>query len=227
MAPPDLTITNAAMPSVHPRVSTVSAGAHTTTSHKTAATRVADGSAGGWVKIDRSKFSFSRQQTAASGLNDVARSIRVADRSMQKIGEQLAHMKKQIQVHLKNFPPYPPGSDARVKLLKSFAAFRRLIDELTMPPDDSDAARIMGGPPEGSADGSALVAEHNGFAKAIERQPVHAGPEGLNIPALGEQADDRALEAVVERLDEAGKILDSRRMGLLADATGVFNPPNL
>lgn len=35
----------------------------------------------------------------------------------------------------KFFPPYPPGSEERVRFLKGYVAFRMLIERLTIPPD--------------------------------------------------------------------------------------------
>jgi len=38
---------------------------------------------------------------------------------------------------IKNYPPFLEGSKERVQMLKSFAALRREIDHLTIPPDDN------------------------------------------------------------------------------------------
>ena len=37
---------------------------------------------------------------------------------------------------LEDFPPFPPGSEGRIQLLRNFAAFRKLIDQLTIPPGE-------------------------------------------------------------------------------------------
>jgi hypothetical protein len=41
---------------------------------------------------------------------------------------------------IKNYPPFLEGSKERVQMLKSFAALRREIDDLTIPPDDDGSA---------------------------------------------------------------------------------------
>ncbi len=176
----------------------------------------------GWVKIDRSGFPFSNRQASTSNLNSVARTIRRADETMQEIGRHIDDMKSRLQTHVKNYPPFPPGSEERVKMLKSFSAFRRLIDDLTVPPDDDSAARIMNSAP--AWDGG-IVVEHKGFAKTIHSQPVGTGPDGIDIPRLSEAATDSDFQSMIGKLENAARTLESRRAGLQADANGIFNPP--
>ncbi len=38
----------------------------------------------------------------------------------------------------KIFPPYPPGGEERISTLKSFIAFRTLIERLTIPPEQTE-----------------------------------------------------------------------------------------
>ena len=179
----------------------------------------------GWVKIDRSKFSLSNRQASTSSLNSVARSIRFADQTMEKIGSRIDDMKRDLKTHVKNYPPYPPGSEERVRVLKSFSAFRKIIDELTMPPADSSASRIMTQSDLLAAEQHGIVVEHEGFSKTIRSQPVGTRKEGLDIPEFPETATDEDFEFMQKKLDNASQTLNVRRRDLQADAAGIFNPP--
>ena len=55
-------------------------------------------------------------------------------------------MKARLLRIVKNFPPFPPGSEERVKILRSFNLFRKQIDQLTIPPVVRDAMKIMADP---------------------------------------------------------------------------------
>lgn len=186
---------------------------------------VSDKRPDGWVKIDRSKFPLSNRQASASSLNAVAHSIRIADQAMEEIGKHIQKMKNELKTHVKNYPPYPPGSEERAKILKAFSAFRKLIDELTIPPDDNSAAKILNSPSASTSEKNGIAVEHDGFGKTIRSQPVGTGPEGLDIPEFPPNATDEEFETMISRLGKASGTLEVRRAGLQADAAGIFNPP--
>ncbi len=225
MIPSDLSI----QPSAIPNTGEIPGAAKTDTLRREVpmqgnAVDAASPQADGWVEIDRSRFSYSKQQMTTSNLNAVARSIRAADKAMQEIGTQIDDMKSRLQTHVKNYPPFPPGSEERVKMLKSFSAFRKLIDELTIPPNDDKAVRILSAASPQSGD-IGIVLERNGFAKTIRSQPVGTGPEGLDIPEFPSSASDEDFQFMIRKLDEAAATLETRRAGLQADAAGIFNSP--
>ncbi len=225
MIPSDLSI----HPAGFPNTSGVPAAGNTDAVQREAGSQDNTSTAGnhqvdGWVEIDRSRFPFSKQQMTTSNLNAVARSIRVVDKTMKEIGTQIDDMKSQLQTHVKNYPPFPPGSEERVKMLKSFSAFRKLIDELTIPPNDDQAARIMNTASSQTGD-SGIVLEHKGFAKAIRSQPVGTGPDGLDIPEFPSSATDEDFRFMIGKLDKASATLETRRAGLQADANDIFNSP--
>lgn len=178
----------------------------------------------GWVKIDRSKFPFSKKQASISNSNSVAHSIRIADQAMEKIGRHINDMKKDLKTHIKNYPPYPPGSEERVEILKSFSAFRKLIEELTIPPDDNAATRILNASSR-QAEEEGVFLENEGFGKTIRSQPVGTGPDGIDIPEFPDGATDEDFEFMIEKLGNAARILEVRRAGLQTDAAGIFNSP--
>jgi hypothetical protein len=66
--------------------------------------------------------------------NDIAQKKRTYDNNINEIEDYIDRMKAQLERILKNFPPFPPGSEDRIQILRTFAAFRKLIDQLTIPP---------------------------------------------------------------------------------------------
>jgi hypothetical protein len=80
--------------------------------------------------------------------NDIAQKKRTHDNILNEMEDYIDRLKAQLERILKNFPPFPPGSEERIQLLRSFAAFRRLIDQLTIPPreESGGGSRKFGNP---------------------------------------------------------------------------------
>ena len=170
------------------------------------------------VKINGSLFEFSVPQSAHSAINMVADSVRQSDLAMLEIEKQINQMKARLTEHVKNFPPFLPGSEERVKLMKRFSAFRHQIDQLTFPPDSPGAAHIMADPSISGSSGDWKVdIDDNSHQIMIRRLPVHTGPEGLDIPELPEAATDEDIHAAIETLDSAKDLIGRRRSELAAD----------
>jgi len=68
--------------------------------------------------------------------NDIAHKKRTYDNKINEVEDYVARMKAQLERIIKNFPPFPPGSEERIQVLRSFAGFRKLIDQLTIPPPE-------------------------------------------------------------------------------------------
>jgi len=66
--------------------------------------------------------------------NAIAQKKRTHDNILNEVEDYIDRMKVQLERILKNFPPFPPGSEGRIQALRNFAAFRKLIDQLTIPP---------------------------------------------------------------------------------------------
>lgn len=174
----------------------------------------------GWIKAGGSSSALGDLQSVKEGLNKVAANIRASDKNMETIGDYIDRMKAQAMRVIKNYPPFPPGSEKRIEMLRRFNAFRNQIDQLTIPPAEKGARQIMADPagvPE--AGDWNIVAGKNGGFKVIHRQEVHTGRTGLNIPELRMTATDAEIEAAVANLDTAKEMLARRRAGLSADAS--------
>ena len=178
-------------------------------------TRSKNGSACGSEEICRGRFGADRLGAIYSRLNSVARTIRVADENMGKIENYIDRMKAELQRIIKNYPPFPPGSEERVERLKSVNAFRRLIDQLTIPPPDEEfAAKTV---PDHD-----IVSKTNNSQKMPGENKLHrTGSKRLDIPQLPEGAGDEEVHAFIEKLDAAREMLRQMRSELAANAAKI------
>lgn len=81
---------------------------------------------------------LNRLNLLKSNLNEVAKSIKIADRAMETIEQHIDKMKEQLKQIVKRYPPFPPGSEERIKILKNFSSERKFINSLTIPPIEED-----------------------------------------------------------------------------------------
>ena len=72
-------------------------------------------------------------QKINDSLNEVAQKKRTDDTILIRVEDYIDRMKAELERILKNFPPFPPGSEDRIRLLRNYAGFRNLIDRLTVP----------------------------------------------------------------------------------------------
>jgi hypothetical protein len=72
--------------------------------------------------------------------------------------------KGQPEEIIKNYPPFLDGSKERVQMLKSFAALRREIDHLTIPPDKNGTENSRA---DEEKDSGATAQQHDGTEEKI------------------------------------------------------------
>lgn len=86
------------------------------------------------------KFQALQQKNEQS--NAAAGAIRNVDRSLGALGQKIDALKAPLETIVKNFPPFSPEDQARMKLLMKYSSLRKEIDALTLPPPpDVVAAR--------------------------------------------------------------------------------------
>ncbi|NTU42157.1 MAG: hypothetical protein HGA78_03725 [Nitrospirales bacterium] len=83
------------------------------------------------VNLNGNGLDLGQIQDRKAELHQAAKEIRTAGNTMQQIDDYLDRMKESLNGIVKTFPPYPPGSEERVNLLRSYNSFRKLIDELS------------------------------------------------------------------------------------------------
>lgn len=87
------------------------------------------------VRLSSKAIDVAKIQEAKDSFNDTAKTIRTADKALEHTNEYVEQMKASLNAIVKQYPPYPPGSEERVSYLRSFNAFRRLIDQLSLSSD--------------------------------------------------------------------------------------------
>lgn len=170
------------------------------------------------VQAQFNAFATHPIQQFNTEFNSVLKSIRIADQAMAEIGANIEQMESEVQMFVKQYPPYPPGSDERQQLLNRFAALRKQIDRLTFPPDPF-AQKIIGDSGTGDDAHTWDVAlGDKTLAGAIRRQPMHTGSEGVDLPAMPPDASDQSIADLQAALHKAWETVAERR-GRLADDT--------
>ena len=65
--------------------------------------------------------------------SEAAVRLQKMDQQIDQIGKAASSLKEEIITMQRTLPPFPPGSQERVRLLKSYIGLRKLIEELTIP----------------------------------------------------------------------------------------------
>lgn len=173
------------------------------------------------IKAEISSFSLNPAHQFNVEFNAVVKSIRIADKAMGEIETNIEQMESEVEIFLKQYPPYPPGSDDRVKYLSRFAMLRKQIEQLSFPPD-AGAQQIIGRNSNGNASDWEIKMGGKEIGRTIRRQPVHVGSEGLNLPEITEQSTDDQVLQMQKALGSARQQIQERRSGLAEDAIRII-----
>lgn len=169
------------------------------------------------IKSEISSFSTHPLQQFNAAFNAVVKSIRIADKAMGEIEANVEQMESEVEMFLKQYPPFPPGSEERVKYLNCFALLRKQIDQLAFPPD-AGAQAIMGHHPTGQAKTWEIEIAGNKTGHAIRHQPMHSGRDGLSLPEISPQATDDQIRGLRDGLQSARQQIQQSRADLAEDA---------
>lgn len=66
--------------------------------------------------------------------NALAGAVRQSDRALQSLSQKIDALKAPLDAIVKNFPPFAPQDQERLKLLREYSSLRKEIDRLTLPP---------------------------------------------------------------------------------------------
>jgi hypothetical protein len=176
----------------------------------------------GIEETDRSNIAFGKIHAINSSRMSIAKSIRTVDQTMETIADHIDQMEAPLQTIVKNFPPFPRGSEERVKLLQSYTSFRKLIEQLSFPPEDKVAATIMGQSSDSMPAGDLNVAFlDDSFDRIVHSQQIQDGAEGLGLPELSADSSDEEVASALDELDTARQALAEKRAQLAADTLGL------
>ena len=82
------------------------------------------------VKVSEDSNTLVQLSGANSDSNTAAKNLR-------DLYDAVSQMDELVDQAIKNYPPFPVGSEDRAEFLKSFSSLRNLINKLTIPPDRS------------------------------------------------------------------------------------------
>jgi len=173
------------------------------------------------IKAEISSFSLNPSHQFNTEFNAVVKSIRIADKAMSEIETNIEQMESEVEMFIKQYPPYPPGSEDRIKYLSRFAMLRKQIDQLTFPPD-AGAQHIISRSPNGSTSDWEIEIGGKQIGSTIRRQPVHSGKEGLALPEITVQSTDAQVADMQKALGPARQQVQQSRNMLAEDAIRVI-----
>jgi hypothetical protein len=137
-------------------------------------------------------------------INSYAKFVRHTDAVLEKASNQLELMKKPLELIIKNYPPFPPGSEQRADLLRSYISLRKEIDRLTVPPPQDLATPALA----------------RLFSDLFDAEGKFKAGSTLGIPEdIPHDAGDRQIISVIEKVDTAKMQIDRGRTEL---STSLF-----
>jgi hypothetical protein len=68
-------------------------------------------------------------------ISENAKRLLKIDQQMGQVENAISSVKEKLTTLRRTVPPFPPGSQEWVRFLKSILGLRKLIEELTVPPD--------------------------------------------------------------------------------------------
>ena len=154
---------------------------------------------------------LNRLLDANTRFNDLAQSERRFNEGLNQIQDLVGRMKALLETIVKNYPPFPPGSEERVRILKSYSTLREMIDRLTIPPPEEYCYR--GGVTDNARNKDAENSPAtNGVAKVGPSwQFSPSCIPTLELPELQEDAPDAVIHTTIDRLQRAGEALRRER----------------
>ncbi len=84
--------------------------------------------------IKHSQSAFVELQKINDNINELAKIQKAFEKRFEKLDSYFEQMKERLERIIKQFPPFPPGSEDRVQALRAFSFFRKMMDQLTLPP---------------------------------------------------------------------------------------------
>jgi len=147
--------------------------------------------------------------------NTIAKSIHADDKALGDIQNLLDKAERKLQKIVKTYPPFPAGSEERVKLLRSFNSYRKMIDRLTIPPVKSDYLPNISFQPKFSTEDLPLPEND------VDPEQILTPKEDLTIPGLPNNATDKEIHAVLGQIRDANMKIVDKREGVFAKAARI------
>jgi hypothetical protein len=186
------------------------------------------GNAPGHHAVNKDRTTINQLDSQKAQRNQFALRVRKSDQEIMRIDAQISNMKKELRVIVKNYPPFPPGSEERIARLRRFNSFRKQIEQLTIPPQQGGNSENDGLPASrsvGVEQGSLVVeaADDQGFILSVRNAGVKDVQMELRVPKLSETADDAQVHDSFKDLGEARAAIKTQRQAIMQLAAEQIN----
>jgi hypothetical protein len=169
------------------------------------------------VLISQSHMTAARLNDYKKKLNMAAVNIRRANHKLEKLETAVDRMKTSLVKFTKTYPPFSPGSEERVRILKSYASFRKQIRQLTIPPRDDYMSDTVFPSVKDQNKQSRYQVDIHPESVAINGQNISTDLPQYEFPMLAEDDGDETLSAIIPKLDAFTSAVGYRREKLAAD----------
>ena len=173
-------------------------------------------------KGDTKPLSFDRLETINISLNHAANHIKKIDAGMEKINKNIDKMKAGLNAIVKNYPPFPPGSEERTRRLKEIDGFSRLIAKLTIPREQNTELQLTSKTDAsvGKETGQLSISlKDNTFLYTVKKSEPDT--TNLKLPEINHDLPDDEIPEIIKGLDGESNIIGNQRKKLAEDASGL------
>jgi len=170
-------------------------------------------------RMELPKTSFL-SQASHPGFNQIARNVRGLDQSFKKISGQLQEMKRELTTLIKQYPPYPPGSEVRAETLERVNSLRRQIEQLDFPKSrEQDASSVKTdisyATNLGTQKGTLVLEPIAGDGYMLSIRQVVNNTENkseINLPEIPLDADDEKIAAFMKKINAVESTIKQKKM---------------
>lgn len=167
------------------------------------------------VRVEISDFSTKKQHQFNANFNSVLKSIRIADQSLAGVETRLDQITSEMQTFLKMYPPYPPESEERVRLLKNYAAIRNQIEQLAIPEDSFADLLLRNGPADETAGKYEVKIGDNVIGGRFPGS--QKGLDIIDLPELSMMSNDKQITEAAKTLGNLKSFVTRKRNSLMQD----------
>jgi len=153
------------------------------------------------VSLSGKTAGLHEYQQAHDAQHAEAGHIRSLDDGLRAAVQYVRKMADDIRVFKKNFPPFPLGSEERVRLLKSFSAIRKQIARLTIPPEAAEEATNKERTTTTEKALMSMVTSFDQLFAAIRER----------MPALPTDTSDRSIDKLIKKLENLLEFIQKHR----------------
>lgn len=95
------------------------------------------------AEVDTRHGAFATRAANKDDAAQVAQTVREVAGALERAQEIVGAMREQVQVLIKNYPPFPPGSEQRLQYLNSISTLRQQLEAMNIPPLDSGEEPVI------------------------------------------------------------------------------------